>query len=857
MTDYLEFRISSGLKDIIGKDLITDDFIAVFELVKNSFDAQAKNVTITFEEDKIIISDNGKGMSLQDLKKKWLFVAYSAKKDGSEDEEKEDHKKTYRDKIQAKRHYAGAKGIGRFSCDRLGRFLTLRTQSKKTLLLEQIKLDWLEFEKDQEEDFQNIKVEHNTLDSENNHFPNNSLNGTSIEIAGLSSSWNREKLKQLKHSLEKLINPFSETNEFNIEIICKREIEKDNLKDKNGNYIYIERDRINGNVKNSILEILDIKTTQISVNINLDFIETKIFDRGTSIYHIREKNQGFSHLSNVRIDLYFLNRAAKMNFKLKMGVEVVNFGSVFLFKNGFRVQPFGDTGDDSWGLDYRSQQGYNRTLGTRDLFGRVEIITDDTKEFKEVSSRDGGLVETFGYYQLQSAFKEKALIRLERYVVGVLWGEGFKRKKYFGDGDEAFLKADSYRKDLQEKDKFSDSIEFATSNLGSKIDFIQIIKSLSANKDIEIIDFNRDFVDLVNDKLDEINSKYISDLEIIAAKTNDPELKNRVLAAEEKYQQLIRDKEEAEGRAIEEEKKRKEAELKAKKEEEARKLAERKQKEAEEKKRQAELIALRKEKERAEAELEKIKAEQKAKEEKEKREKAEKETTLHKQQVARYKAAESVDYIDLRDSNHIIGVYSDIISKKILLLKRRVDNGKELSRNDLLNFIQGISLANEKISTITRFTTKSNYLKATLETTEDIVSYIVDYIQKIYQVLYSIDILIATRNISFIKKFQPIELITAIDNILSNSRKKSASKVIFNFSLKEGDLQLSIKDIGEPLSESITDWKLIFEEGITTTKGSGLGLSHVKRIVEENLKGQITYNPNYTDGFELIITIPK
>ena len=189
MTDYLEFRISSGLKDIIGKDLITDDFIAVFELVKNSFDAQAKNVIITFEEDKIVISDNGKGMSLQDLKKKWLFVAYSAKKDGSEDEEIDDNKKTYRDKIQAKRHYAGAKGIGRFSCDRLGRFLNLTTQSKKTLLLEQIKLDWLEFEKNQEEDFQNIKVVHNTLYQEKYHFPNGSLNGTSIEITGLSSSW--------------------------------------------------------------------------------------------------------------------------------------------------------------------------------------------------------------------------------------------------------------------------------------------------------------------------------------------------------------------------------------------------------------------------------------------------------------------------------------------------------------------------------------------------------------------------------------------------------------------------------------------------------------------------------------------
>ncbi len=46
----LDFRISSGLKNIIGKELITDDFVAIFELVKNSYDANAKNVKIIFEK---------------------------------------------------------------------------------------------------------------------------------------------------------------------------------------------------------------------------------------------------------------------------------------------------------------------------------------------------------------------------------------------------------------------------------------------------------------------------------------------------------------------------------------------------------------------------------------------------------------------------------------------------------------------------------------------------------------------------------------------------------------------------------------------------------------------------------------
>lgn len=56
MGENLKFRVSSALKDILGRDLITDDFIAVFELVKNSFDAHATRVDIKFEN-----IENGNG----------------------------------------------------------------------------------------------------------------------------------------------------------------------------------------------------------------------------------------------------------------------------------------------------------------------------------------------------------------------------------------------------------------------------------------------------------------------------------------------------------------------------------------------------------------------------------------------------------------------------------------------------------------------------------------------------------------------------------------------------------------------------------------------------------------------------
>lgn len=866
----LEFKVGSLLKNIIGRDLITDDYIAVFELVKNSFDAHAKNVTITFEDDKILIADDGKGMSLSDLENKWLFVAYSAKYDGTEDEEFEDDnkKESYRDKIQVRKHYAGAKGIGRFSCDRLGEHLKLITRKISENETSTLNVNWNDFEEDPKEEFRKVKVKYASETSKSKIFPDNSENGTILEISKLSGNWTRKKLLDLKHSLEKLINPFSETDEFNIEIVCKRE-EKE---DKTGKYKsaprgaedlkgkpYLDRDKVNGKVKNSILDVLDLKTTQINVTLTKTQIRTSILDRGTLIYKIEEPNNDYSLIDSLQMDLYFLNTSAKNNFTRRMGVQVVNFGSVFLFKNGFRVQPYGEVGDDSWGLDYRTQQGYKRYLGTRDLFGRVDITTDDTIQFKEVTSRDGGLVETKGYAQLVEAFKEKALKRLERYVVGVLWGEGFKRRNYFGKGSDADSKAEVYRKQLQDSDKHSDDIEIAKSNLGSKLDFIQIIKSLANDKDVQILDYNEDLIDLVNENLDDIQTKFFSDIEVIAEKTDNADVKKRLKQLEKNYAQLQQDKIKAEKKAQEEEKKRIEAERKAREEELKRKEAERKEKEEREKREKAEADKNKAELEKLRAENEKLKAEREKAEEERKRKKAESEAKKRKEQVSRYKASETIEYKDLRDSNHIIGVYSDDIAGKILLLKRQLDDGELPDKNELLGFIRELSFVNDKISTITRFTTKSNYLKAMLETKEDIVGYIKDYVNNSYKTLYTkMSFTILTNENSFVMNFHPIELCTALDNILNNSQKKESKKIIYEFSSSSKDiLTLSIKDIGKPLSKEIKDWKLIFEDGITTTRGSGSGLANVKKVFEENMRGNVVYNPNYKEGFELIITLKK
>lgn len=627
--DQLQFKISSALKDLVGKDLITSDNVAIFELVKNSYDAYASKVDITFADDKIIIADNGKGMSFDEIKNNWLFLGFSEKKNASDVAEKQH---SYRDKI--KRYYAGAKGIGRFSCDRLGRYITLTTSTEEGLVAERIYVDWKEFEKDQRIEFANVNVGHEVV-NETIHFPQQKSHGTIIEITNLHDEekpWTRKHILELKRSLEKLINPISETNDFAIEIICKREEGEDKKLIEVGKGY--DRNIVNGILKNSIANIIKLKTTQIDVRLEHNVITTTLSDRGVDIYRIKEENKDFRLLEDATVTLSFLNRAAKYNFHRIMGIEVVNYGSVFLFRNGFRILPFGETGDDSWRLDFRAQQGYNRYLGSRDLLGRVDIHTEHVDELKEVSSRDGGLVDTPMARQVMKLF-ETAHRRLERYVAGVLWGEAFLRNEYYSSEEQG----KEERKKLQAVDKDAESPDYVLdSSLGSKVDFIRLIKSLSSDENVDILYYNTELANLLGDQFssDMIKPQFISDLEQIAQKTGDDALLQKIDEARQKIEELNRQKEEAERKAAE-------AERRAALAEEEKLKAEQKAKEEEEKRRAAEIARLKAENERINAENAKLKAEKKATEEEEKRKKAEKDKKIESLKVEFYRKATSPD----------------------------------------------------------------------------------------------------------------------------------------------------------------------------------------------------------------------
>lgn len=536
--DKLQFKISSHLKSIIGRDLITDDNVAIFELVKNSFDAGATFAKLHFDKNNIYIVDNGKGMSRDDFINKWLFVAYSAKMDGTEDSDID-----YRDKIATQRRYAGSKGVGRFSCDRLGSDLEIQSRPKDQKVVSSLSINWNEFEESMKDEFSEIDVQYRNLSDFNlpEWVEPPYQSGTALHIYGLREDWTRKKLEGLKASLSKLINPFGqdETN-FYIEISAPQELEADQHYEKTTPPDeQVPNKVINGPVKNFIFQTLQEKTTWIRswIDNESNLLRTELTDRGKTIYKISEKLP-FPTLanSNFNCNIFYLNRASKHTFALRMGVSSIDFGSVFLFKNGFRIYPVGEKTDDTFGIDRRKQQGYARFLGTRDILGRIDVEGDES-QFKESSSRDKGLIETDAYHDLVDCFWEKCLKRLEKYVVGVSW----TLKLDMDSEDPSFLSGDEAK---------------------SKV--IDVITKLASSPEISIDYYAEDLLDII-DHQNQGLGKTISNLSALAEHVGDNELAHKVEEARRQINELQRHEAQALEYAEKERRARREAEKEAKK----------------------------------------------------------------------------------------------------------------------------------------------------------------------------------------------------------------------------------------------------------------------------------------------------
>jgi signal transduction histidine kinase len=416
MKETLHFKTHVLIKNLVGKDLINDDNIAIVELVKNSYDAESEGVIVKFtefseneistESSQIIIADEGVGMDITDIKDKWLNMAYSEKKLLDQENGA---------------YLAGNKGIGRFSCDRLGEKLDLLTRKKGGTLLH-LHIEWVDFEVEGNKDLtiQEIPLDvisiHETQAAKLAGLSKFPKNGTILVVSKLRSVWDRERLRETKTALEKFLNPnqLFLRNRFRITLSVPG-LEKG---DKGKSY----PERINSEIRNQIFDKLKFKTTYIDAKVSSDGKTVKfvLFHQGDKVFDLLERNDSYPLIAGTHAVIYYLNTYKKAYFKRQTGVRSVHFGSIFLFLNGFRIAPYGDSGNDWLGLDIRKSQGNARHLGSREVVGRIEI-TGSEEKFKPISSREG-LKKTKAVIQLQEGFALDVIKKLEKFVVeGLDW----------------------------------------------------------------------------------------------------------------------------------------------------------------------------------------------------------------------------------------------------------------------------------------------------------------------------------------------------------------------------------------------------------------------------------------------------
>ena len=754
------FTVDSGLKNIIGQELITNDFVAIYELVKNCLDAHATKVDLIVRGNAIIIADNGKGMVVNEtndeIESKWLTVAYSAKKLGVEDENlKDDFKKIIANK--KKRAFGGNKGVGRFSCDRLGENLTLYTKTPSESYYNQLDVDWGDFEDNELVKFYNVghsRANNQPLSSFIKQHVKNA--NTILVISNLRNEWGYKKLQSLKKEPAQLINPFEKNQDIKIRITASHFEDLDKEEE-------VKFRRVNGLVSNNIYESIGLSTTKIEVNFNDGHVHSKLIDRGALIYEIREAVE-FKHISDVpiKIDLSFLNRAAKIRFTRFMGITALEFGHVFLFKNGYRVMPYGVRGNDILGYDDRKSQGQRRYLGSRDLLGQINIL-NNTPLLVEPSSRDGGLIKNAAYSELEEFFKEYALKRLEAYVVGITF------------------------KDITDKDKEDSS---GIRKESARIGVIKLINKLTKSYNLEILNYHSEIVSIIDEKSRDFSST-IKNLKHIASVSQNANLLDQIKSAEAKYTALEKAKKEAESA-----------------EAEARRVA-------------------REETEKAQAALE---AQRKAEEELQ----SEKKISLF------LKSLTEVDVEDIIGLNHQVVYDATNVKNTVNDAIQRVTLDNEYFNGSVaLQILQSISLSNQKILLASQFATRANFQHQSDGITQDMVAYLRDYIRvSVRPNVLNIDVSIEVLpELEFIRTFKPLELSIIVDNFVSNAQKARAPKITFKLDVKEEKLNITVTDTGDGLGSEV-DISRIFDLGYSGTKGSGIGLYHIRSTLEE-LNGTI------------------
>lgn len=374
MGGKLKWRFDVSTFKLLGRGLITDRITAIYELVKNCYDANSTKVELDFidvenrgSKSTIIIRDNGSGMSLRDITDKWLVVGTSSKRS-----------KTSSDS-PFNRRYIGEKGVGRFATDKLGGHLQIFTKRKNDPETLSVTINWSEYENqvtnNQAGNQQKLFTE---LENDYEYVENNDLfddgHGTQLEITMLHESWDREMLLRLENQLGRILPSLIDLNPpFDI---------------------YIGAESLEIPNKKVVPEPIENLAT-VHVNAIFDYKKKQ-----QGIVHFDEKKQEFVSkyiepeiFGPISMDFYYFNPDAQKQFKAKYKNTSNYIEGVKIYRDGVISTPFAeyesvlDKRRDILGIDKRRFQEAFDKLSTREFIGIIHITRDANPAILDATNR--------------------------------------------------------------------------------------------------------------------------------------------------------------------------------------------------------------------------------------------------------------------------------------------------------------------------------------------------------------------------------------------------------------------------------------------------------------------------------------
>lgn len=406
--DTVRFTVDADHVSRLGLELVSKKETALSEIIKNSYDADADTVYVDFnsEENKswIEVVDNGSGMSREELINGFMRISTSMKKN-------EEYSKKYN------RKRAGKKGIGRFAAQRLGLNLTVFTKRKTDVNCLKVEINWREFESEKEL----IAISNKIVETDADYFRQRQFkSGTLLIINDLRDSWTLSQIKRAYRYTSGLLLPFP------VSKVINGDSDSSN-KRKDPGFSAVIRRIMDGN------EIDVIDTHDMYLKHALAEIEGWIdedgqgfwrvtsnylkYDSGAKSYmtktlsqYLEREQQSIENITvsevrNVKFKAYYFNPKGVTHVPKLLNSTVYenlrDSGGIRLYRNGFRVLPYGEKFDDWLRLDWHSK---SRTIlppvGNQNFFGVVEIKPDTEGYFEEVASREG-LLETDAFHELR------------------------------------------------------------------------------------------------------------------------------------------------------------------------------------------------------------------------------------------------------------------------------------------------------------------------------------------------------------------------------------------------------------------------------------------------------------------------